>query len=61
MFGNRGQETIAFSTEATVGGESMWERDQIGVRGTERFDAVVHDYGSNSTAGPIVGLEMAGS
>jgi HK97 family phage major capsid protein len=61
MFGNRGQETIAFSTEATVGGESMWERDQIGVRGTERFDAVVHDYGSNSVAGPIVGLEMAGS
>lgn len=61
MFGNRGQETIAFSTEATVGGESMWERDQIGVRGTERFDAVVHDYGTNSVAGPIVGLQMAGS
>lgn len=61
MFGNRGQETIAFSTEATVGGESMWERDQIGVRGTERFDAVCHDYGSNSTAGPIVGLETAAS
>jgi len=62
MFGSRtGSETIAFSSEATVGGESMWERDQIGVRGTERFDVVVHDYGSNSTAGPIVGLEMAGS
>jgi HK97 family phage major capsid protein len=62
MFGSRtGSETIAFSSEATVGGESMWERDQIGVRGTERFDVVVHDYGSNSTAGPIVGLEMAAS
>ena len=48
-------------TEATVGGQSMWERDQIGVRGTERFDVVVHDYGSNSEAGPIVGLETAGS
>jgi HK97 family phage major capsid protein len=61
MFGSRGQESIAFSTEATVGGQSMWERDQIGVRGTERFDVVVHDYGSNSEAGPIVGLETAGS
>jgi HK97 family phage major capsid protein len=62
MFGSRtGSETIAFSSEATVGGESMWERDQIGVRGTERFDVVVHDYGSASAAGPIVGLEMAGS
>ncbi len=61
MFGARGGESIAFSTEATVGGQSMWERDQIGVRGTERFDVVVHDYGSNSTAGPIVGLETAGS
>lgn len=61
MFGNRGQETIAFSTEATVGGESMWERDQIGVRGTERFDIACHDYGSASAAGPIVGLETASS
>jgi HK97 family phage major capsid protein len=61
MFGSRGQESIAFSTEATVGGQSMWERDQIGVRGTERFDVVVHDYGSNSEAGPIVGLETAAS
>ena len=61
MFGARGQESIAFSTEATVGGQSMWERDQIGVRGTERFDVVVHDYGTNSAAGPIVGLETAAS
>lgn len=60
-FGARGGESIAFSTEATVGGQSMWERDQIGVRGTERFDIVVHDYGTNSVAGPIVGLETAGS
>lgn len=59
MFGARGGESIAFSTEATVGGQSMWERDQIGVRGTERFDVVVHDYGSASAAGPIVGLETA--
>lgn len=56
-FGYRiGSESIAFSDQATVGGESMWERDQIGVRGTERFDIVVHDFGSNSVAGPICGL-----
>lgn len=60
-FGNRGQEQIAFSTQAVIGGESMWERDQIGVRGTERFDIVVHDYGTNSVAGPIVGLQTAAS
>ncbi len=55
-FGNRGLETISFSDQATVGGESMWERDQIGVRGTERFDVVIHDFGTNSVAGPICGL-----
>ena len=61
MFGARGMEQIAFSSEATVGGQSMWERDQIGVRGTERFAAVCHDYGTASAAGPICGLEMASS
>lgn len=30
--------------------------DQIGVRGTTRFDVVVHDYGTTSAAGPIVAL-----
>lgn len=60
-FGNRGQEQIAFSTQAVIGGESMWERDQIGVRGTERFDIIVHDYGTSTTAGPIVGLQTAAS
>lgn len=56
-FGNRGQESISFSDQATVGGESMWERDQIGVRATERFDVVIHDFGSDSAAGPIVCLK----
>lgn len=36
--------------------ERFAEFDQIGVIGTERFDAVVHDVGDNSVAGPIVGL-----
>lgn len=61
MFGSRGLEEISFSDQATIGGESMFERDQIGVRGKQRFDVVIHSYGSNSEAGPITGLEMAGS
>jgi len=60
-FGDRRQETISFSDSATVGGQSMWERDQIGVKGTQRFDIVVHDFGTDSAAGPICGLQMAGS
>lgn len=60
-FGDRRQETISFSDQATVGGQSLWERDQIAVKGTQRFDINVHDYGTNSVAGPIVGLETASS
>jgi len=30
--------------------------DQIAVQATERFDLVVHDVGSDTTAGPVVGL-----
>lgn len=55
-FGDRQQESIVFSEHATVGGESLWERNQIGIRGTERFDINVHDAGDASTVGPIVGL-----
>lgn len=61
MFGDRQRDEIAFSDQATIGGESMFERNQIGVRGTERFDVVVHDFGTASAAGPIVGLETASS
>lgn len=61
MFGDRAQDEIMFSDQATIGGESMFERNQIGVRGTERFDVVVHDFGSDTAAGPIVGLKTADS
>ena len=60
-FGDRRQETIAFSDSASVGGQSLWERDQIGVKGSERFDINVHDFGTDTVAGPICGLQMAGS
>lgn len=60
-FGDRRMETIAFSDSVTVGGQSVWERDQMAVKGSERFDINVHDYGTNSVAGPVCGLEMAAS
>jgi HK97 family phage major capsid protein len=55
--GDRRQTTVAFSDSATVGGESVFERDQVAVRGTERLDIVVHDVGDTSSAGPIVALQ----
>lgn len=60
-FGDRRQESIEFSDTVTVGGQSVWERDQIAVKGTERFDIVVHEVGTSSAAGAIVGLQTAGS
>jgi len=60
-FGDRRQETISFSDQASVGGQSTWERDQIAIKGTQRFDIAVHDFGTDSEAGPICGLQMAGS
>ena len=60
-FGDRRQDTIAFSEHATIGGESVFERNQIAVRGTERFDINVHDVGTSSAAGPVVGLISASS
>jgi HK97 family phage major capsid protein len=58
-FGDRRQDSIAFSDSATIGGESVFERNQIAVRGTERFDINVHDVGDSTNAGPVVGLVSA--
>ncbi len=55
-FGDRQQDSIMFSEHATVGGQSVYERNELAIRGTERFDINVHDVGDASTPGPIVGL-----
>ena len=55
--GDRQQESILFSEHASVGGQSVFERNQIAVRGTTRLDIVVHGYGTSAAAGPIVGLQ----
>lgn len=60
-FGDRRRYSVDFSTEATVGGVNLWEKDLVGVRATERFDFLCHDFGTDSVAGPICGLEMAAS
>lgn len=61
QFGDRRMMNIEFSDQVTVGGQSVWERDQIAVKATSRNDFVCHDFGTNAAAGPIVGLELAAS
>jgi HK97 family phage major capsid protein len=55
-FGDRQLDEISFSEQASIGGQSLWERGQIGIRGIERFDENVHDVGDTTNPGPIVGL-----
>jgi HK97 family phage major capsid protein len=59
--GDRQQRTIATSDSAVIGGESVFERDQLAIRATERIDINVHDVGDSSDAGPIVGLQLLNS
>lgn len=61
QFGDRRMMNIEFSDQVTVGGQSVWERDQVAIKATSRNDFVCHDFGTNSAAGPIVGLELAAS
>jgi hypothetical protein len=51
-FGDRQQDQIAFSDQASVGGQSVFERNETAVRGIERFDINVHDVGDGTTPGP---------
>jgi len=55
-FGDRQMDAIAFSEHATINGENLFERNQIGIRGTERIDINIHDAGTATVVGPIVGL-----
>lgn len=49
-FGDRRGMTLARSTDY------KFAEDMIAIKGTERFDIVVHDYGDTSNPGPIVAL-----
>lgn len=59
-FGDRMSDSISFSDQAVIGGQSMWERNQMGVRGIERFDIIVHDVGTNTSATPADAVTAAG-
>jgi HK97 family phage major capsid protein len=54
-FGNRRSTTIAFSVDF------KFQTDEIAVRSTTRWDAVWHDLGSATVAGPVVGLMSSAS
>lgn len=56
LFGDRQGTAISFSEHATIGGENVFERGQIAIRGEERFDINVHGCGTSAVVGPIVGL-----
>ncbi len=59
--GDRRGVTITFSESAVIEGESTFEQDEVAFRATERFDINVHDVGTATEAGPIVGLITAAS
>ena len=55
-FGDRRQTRIKMSDSAVIGGVSTFERDETALIGTMRFDINVHDVGTSTVAGPIVGF-----
>lgn len=61
MFGDRAGLAIATSPVATVGDTSMFDTDSFAIRGIERFDINVHDIGTATAAGPVVGFIQAAS
>lgn len=50
ILGNRRGVTVATS------GDRYFDTDEIAIRGTQRFDIVVHDVGTTTAAGPVVAL-----
>jgi HK97 family phage major capsid protein len=54
-FGDRRATTIAFSVDF------KFQTDEIAVRSTTRWDAVWHDLGTSTVAGPVVGLMSSAS
>jgi HK97 family phage major capsid protein len=58
-FGDRRINTIAFSEDATVDGVSVFETDEVAIRGTTRFDINVHSVGDSTNAGPLAALKTS--
>jgi len=56
--GDRMSRTISTNDSTVINGESVWERDQLAIKGVERIDINVHDVGDATDAGPVVGLQL---
>ncbi len=56
-FGDRGVFDIAKSTEATVDGVSLFETDQMAIRGRSRTTSVLHNLGDDNEAGAMLALQ----
>jgi HK97 family phage major capsid protein len=54
IFGDRRQQTVAFSDSAL----NAFEQDELAVRGTQRFDIVCANVGSSSAYGAMVKLTL---
>lgn len=48
-------------TVISISNDRYFENDQVGIKGTERFDINVHDVGDGTTAGPVIGLRALNS
>jgi HK97 family phage major capsid protein len=49
------------NVEISVSEEAYWANDITAVKGTTRYDINVHDAGTGSVAGAVVGLKTAAS
>jgi HK97 family phage major capsid protein len=62
-FGSRRGMTIGTSDSTTLPGDSnsVFATDEVAMRATQRFDILVHDIGTATVAGPVVGLQTLNS
>jgi HK97 family phage major capsid protein len=60
-FGDRRQVTVDLAKSAVIEGVDVFTTDELAIRGTQRFDINVHDVGTSTVAGPMVGLMSAAS
>ncbi|HYF48869.1 MAG TPA: phage major capsid protein [Planctomycetota bacterium] len=57
LLADRRAVTITKSTDAVINGRSLFETDELGIRGTERVDIVNHEVGTASACGSMAALQ----
>ena len=58
-FGERGSRVTGMTNQASVGGQSTFERDQVAMKIKERIDISIHEVGDDTDAGSVVGIKTA--